>query len=165
MKEGKFSTPTGKIEVYSEALEKVGFDPLPTYLGLRRMSLRTPELLEKHPLILSTGNRNLYYTHGQLRRIKSSKEKNPEQKAEIRLKTSLGYGIKDANDIIKETNTQVVRIRVHVDESVREGIIFVTHGWPRESEGNLLTDTDCREPVMSYPDMESILCAVRNAQK
>ena len=86
--ERTFSTPTRKIELYSEEMAHLGFDPLPTYLEPHRSPLSTPELLEKYPLILSTGNRNLYYTHGQFRGIKALKEKNPEPHAELGPKTA-----------------------------------------------------------------------------
>jgi anaerobic selenocysteine-containing dehydrogenase len=161
MKEGEFSTPTRKIEIYSEALEKVGFDPLPTYLEPRRSPLSSPELLEKYPLILSTGNRNLYYTHGQFRRIKNLIEKNPEPKAEMGPKTAIRYGIKEADEIVIETNRGIVRMKAHVDERVAEGVVLIPHGWPGEANANLLTDAECREPIMGYPDMKSLLCAVR----
>lgn len=163
MKDVKFSTPTKKIEIYSDALEQAGFDPLPTYLEPRRSPLSTPELLGKYPLILSTGNRNLFYTHGQFRDIKSLKEKNPEPRAEIGPKTALQYGVKEKDQIVIETHRGVVRMKAHVDERVAEGVVLVPHGWPREANVNLLTDTECREPIMGYPDMKSLLCAIRKA--
>jgi len=163
MKDAKFSTPSGKIEIYSEALKDVGFDPLPTYLEPRRSPVSSPELLKKYPLILSTGNRNLYYTHGQFRKINSLKRKNPEPKAEIGPKTALQYGVKEGDDIIIETHRGVARMKAHVDERVSEGVVLVPHGWPGESNANLLTDTECREPIMGYPDMKSLLCSIRKA--
>jgi anaerobic selenocysteine-containing dehydrogenase len=163
MKDVKFSTPTKKIEIYSDALEQAGFDPLPTYLEPRRSPLSTPELLGKYPLILSTGNRNLFYTHGQFRDIKSLKEKNPEPRAEIGPKTALQYGVKEKDQIVIETHRGLVRMKAHVDERVAEGVVLVPHGWPREANVNLLTDTECREPIMGYPDMKSLLCAIRKA--
>jgi hypothetical protein len=42
-------------------------------------------------------------------------------------------------------------------------VVLVPHGWPREANANLLTDTECREPIMGYPDMKSLLCAIRKA--
>lgn len=163
MKDGKFSTPTGKIEIYSEALERVGFDPLPTYLEPRRSPISTPDLLRKYPLILSTGNRNLYYTHGQFRRIKPLKDKSPEPKAEIGPKTAVQYGVEEGDDVFIETNRGTVRMKAHVDEKVAEGVVLVPHGCPREANANLLTDAECREPIMGYPDMKSLLCAIRRA--
>jgi len=163
MKDGKFTTPSGKIDIYSEALKKVGFDPLPTYLEPRKSPFSSPELLKKYPLILSTGNRNLYFTHGQFRKISSLMEKNPEPKAEIGPKTAVQYGIKEGDDILIETNRGVARMKVQLEERVSEGVVLVPHGWPRESNANLLTDTECREPIMGYPDMKSLLCSIRKA--
>jgi anaerobic selenocysteine-containing dehydrogenase len=163
MGEGKFSTPTKKIEIYSEALERVGFDPLPTYTEPERSPLSSPRLLEKYPLILSTGYRNLYYTHGQFRRIKSLIEKNPEPGAEIGPQTALQYGIRDGDAILIETNRGTVRMDARVNERISEGVVLVPHGWPREANANLLTDTMCREAIMGYPQMKSLLCAIRKA--
>jgi len=39
----------------------------------------------------------------------------------------------------------------------------VPHGWPGEQNANLLTDTTCREEILGYPDMKSLLCSVRAA--
>jgi anaerobic selenocysteine-containing dehydrogenase len=163
MKDPKFTTPTKKIELYSQALKDVGFDPLPTYLEPQRSPLSTPELLEKYPLVLSTGNRNLYYTHGQFRKVEALKEKNPEAKAEIGPKTAVKYGIKEGNDILIETNRGVVRMKASVDERVADGVVLIPHGWPGEANANILTDTLCREPIMGYPEMKSLLCSIRKA--
>lgn len=162
-KEGQFRTPTGKIEIYSKALEDVGFDPLPTYKEPTRSPLGSPELLEKYPLILNTGNRNFYYTHSQHRMIKSLHDKSPEPKAEIGPKAAEQYGIKEGDDIIIETNRGEVWMKAHVDERVAEGVVLVPHGWPGKANVNLLTDTQIREPIMGYPQMKALLCSVRKA--
>ena len=163
MKETSFSTPTKHIEIYSDALANVGFDPLPTYLEPHRSPLSTPELLEKYPLILSTGNRNRYYTHGQFRKVKSLQEENPQPLAEIGPQTARRFGISDGNNITIETNRGVVRMKARVEERVAEGVVLIPHGWPGEANANLLTDTECREPIMGYPDMKSLLCAIKIA--
>ncbi|NIR15391.1 MAG: molybdopterin oxidoreductase, partial [Desulfobacterales bacterium] len=72
IEEGQFRTPSHKIEIYSEALEQVGFSPLPDYQEPERSPMgAAKEFLDKYPLILSTGNRNYYYTHSQHRDIKA----------------------------------------------------------------------------------------------
>jgi len=164
MKEGMaFSTPTKKIEIYSDALARLGFDPLPTYLEPQRSPISSPELLEKYPLILSTGSRNLYYTHGQFRRVKSLQAKNPEPRVEIGPKTASLYGIKKSDEIIIGTNRGTVKMKAHVDKRVAEGVVFVPHGWPGEANANLLTDTECREPIMGYPEIKALLCSIKKA--
>lgn len=163
IKENEFTTPSRKIEIYSQALKDAGYDPLPTYLEPERSPLSSPELLEKYPLILSTGYRNIYYTHGQFRKVRALVEKNPEPRAEIGPETASKYGIKEGDEIIVETNRGKVRMKAHVDERVAEGVVLLPHGWPGDANVNLLTDVKCREPIMGYPDMKSLLCAIRKA--
>ncbi len=163
MQEGGFPTSSRKFEIYSDVLEKSGFDPLPTYLEPQRSPTSSPELLEKYPLILSTGYRNRYYTHAQFRGIKPLQEKNPEPKAEMGPCTAETYDINDGDIIIIETNRGIARMKVLVNERVAEGVVLVPHGWSKEANANLLTDTTCREPIMGYPEVKALLCAVRKA--
>jgi formate dehydrogenase (coenzyme F420) alpha subunit len=163
MREGGFPTLSRKFEIYSNVLEEIGFDPLPTYLEPQRSPASSPELLEKYPLILSTGNRNRYYTHGQFRRVKSLQEKNPGPEAEMGPQTASIYGITNGDDVIIETNRGSVRMKALVSERVTEGIVLVPHGWPKEANANLLTDTQCREPIMGYPEVKALLCSLSKA--
>jgi anaerobic selenocysteine-containing dehydrogenase len=164
IKEGRFSTPSRKIEIYSDALERAGFNPLPVYLEPHRSPISSPELLEKYPLILSTGNRNLYYTHSQFRGINKLKTKYPEPYLEIGPETAKKYDVKDKDEVIVETNRGSVRMKAHIDDRVAEGVVFVPHGWQGDSNANLLTDVECREPVMGYPELKSLLCRIRKVR-
>ncbi|MBA4395007.1 MAG: molybdopterin oxidoreductase, partial [Desulfobacca sp.] len=156
-----FSTPTRKIELFSDEMAQMGFDPLPVYLEPQRSPLNSPELLERYPLILSTGNRNLYYTHGQFRRIPKLHHQSPEPFAEIGPKTAERFGIQDKDMIQIETHRGSVRMKAQVDERIAEGIVLVPHGWPGEANANLLTDTCLREPIMGYPEVKSLLCSIK----
>jgi len=157
-----FRTPTGKIEIYSETLAEKGFDPLPAYLEPERGPLRGDRnFLEKYPLILSVGNRNLYYTHSQQRQVPALKKIYPGPLAEIGPETAGKFGIENGDLIVVETNTGRVKMEACVDERVAEGIVLIPHGWGGEANGNLLTDVTCREPIMGYPDQKSLQCAIR----
>jgi anaerobic selenocysteine-containing dehydrogenase len=162
--EGHFRTPSGKIEIYSEALERAGFDPLPTFLEPERGPRRGAEdFLERYPLILSVGNRNLYYTHSQHRQVKFLTRRFPEALCELAPGTARKYDIQDGDLTIIETNRGRVKMKARVDERVAEGIVLVPHGWEGEANANLLTDVSCREPIMGYPDQKSLQCCIRRA--
>jgi anaerobic selenocysteine-containing dehydrogenase len=158
-----FSTPSKKIEIYSETFEKAGFDPLPTYREPDQSPLGDPQLFQKYPLILTTGARNLYYTHTQHRNIQGLKEKSPEPYAEIHPKAAEKYGVKDGDSIIVESNRGQIRVKALVTEEMMEGVVSIPHGWPGEANVNLLTDVHCREPIMGYPQMKSQLCSIQKA--
>ena len=162
--EGLFRTPSGKIEIYSETLEQVGFDPLPSYLEPERGPIRGDKTFrEKYPLILSVGNRNLYYTHSQQRQVRALKKIYPEAFTEIGPETAKRFGIKDGDQIVVETNRGQVKMKASVEDRVAEGVVLVPHGWEGDANGNLLTDIHCREPIMGYPDQKSLQCIVRRA--
>ena len=160
----QFRTPSYKIEIYSEALEKAGFNPLPDYQEPERSPMSWgDDNLEKYPLILSTGNRSYYYTHSQHRNIQALKEEHPEPMSEMGPETAQRFGISDGDDIEIETNRGHVKMKAHVEDRVAEGIVFVPHGWPGEANANLLTDAQCRECILGYPDMKSLMCTIRKA--
>jgi anaerobic selenocysteine-containing dehydrogenase len=163
--EGDFKTPTGKIEIYSQAVADVGFDPLPTYLEPNK----TPqgklwdELGERYPLILSCGQRNIFYTNSQMHHLKSIQEQSPRPLAEIGPETAAQYGITDGQEVIVESDRGEARMWASVSDRVMEGVVLVPHGWHNEGNCNLLTDCQDREPIMGYPTWKSILCTVRAA--
>ena len=68
--ESGFSTPSGKVEIWSSILEKNGYDPLPTYREPVESPLSTPDLARRYPLVLTTGVRTISYTHSQHRNLK-----------------------------------------------------------------------------------------------
>ncbi len=158
-------TPSGKIEIYSEAMARAGADPLPVYLEPERSPLSAPpELKQRYPLILTTGHRNYYYTHSQFRGIRRLTQHSPEPYAEIGPETAARWGLRDGDLAEIETDRGRVRMRVRVDPRVAEGVVFVPHGWEGDQNANLLTDTRCREPIFGYPQMKALLCAVRRAR-
>jgi len=162
--EGHWRTPSGKIELYSETLKEVGFDPLPIHLEPERGPRRGGDRWQKkYPLILSTGSRNLYYTHGQQRQSRTLSRLSPHPLAEIGPATAARFGVEDGDWINIETNRGRVRMKAKVDGTVAEGVVLAPHGWSEEANANLLTDVSCREPIMGYPDMKSLQCAIRKA--
>ncbi|WP_025324084.1 molybdopterin-containing oxidoreductase family protein [Deferrisoma camini] len=155
-------TPSGKIEIYSEAMACAGAAPLPVYLEPERSPLGAPpELRQRYPLILTTGHRNYYYTHSQFRGIRRLVQHSPEPYAEIGPETAALQGLRDGDLAEIETDRGRVRMRVRVDPRVAEGVVFVPHGWEGDRNANRLTDARCREPIFGYPQMKALLCAVR----
>jgi anaerobic selenocysteine-containing dehydrogenase len=160
--DGFFRTPSKKIEIYSDALEQAGFDPLPSYLEPERGPVRGDKAFrEKYPLILSVGNRNLYYTHSQHHQVEALRKLSPDPLAEIGPDTAAKHSLVDGDPVVIETNRGEVKMKARVDERVAEGVVLVPHGWGGEANANLLTDLTCREPIMGYPDQKSLQCIIR----
>lgn len=159
---GTFKTPTGKIEIYSQALADVGFDPLPTY----REPEKSPQgslwgvLGDRFPLILSTGQRDIHYTNSQMHHLRSMQELSPYPRAEMGSETAAAFGVRHEGEIYLETDRGRARMRAWVDGRVAEGVVLVPHGWGGEANCNLMTDCMNREPIMGYPAWKSALCSI-----
>jgi formate dehydrogenase (coenzyme F420) alpha subunit len=158
-----FSTPSKKIEIYSDTFAKAGFDPLPTYREPDQSPLGRSQLNARYPLILTTGARILYFTHGQHRNIQNLKEHCPQPVADIHPETARKYGVSEGDLIVVESNRGKISVRASLTPDMMEGVVSIPHGWPRDANVNLLTDVHCREPIMGYPQMKSQLCSIRKA--
>jgi anaerobic selenocysteine-containing dehydrogenase len=85
----------------------------------------------------------------------------PEPMAEISPATAKQFGVQNGDPVVVETNRGQVRMKAGVDDRVADGVVLVPHGWGGEANANLLTDVQCREPIMGYPDMKSLQCSIR----
>ena len=161
--DGTFKTPSNKIEIYSDAMQQAGFDPLPTYLEPVKSPLsKKYKDARKYPLILGTGNRSYYYTHSQHRNINALNEQDPQPLAELSRNTAKDFGINQGDDVSVSTDRGTVFMKASVVDCVADGIVFVPHGWSGQANANLLTDAKCREPILGYPDMKSLMCAIKS---
>lgn len=162
--ENTFKTPSGKIEIYSSTLAEYGFDPLPSYQEPAHSPKRSDkEFVNKYPLILSTGNRTLYYTHAQHRNVHALQEQSPYPLVEISPKTAEAFGIQNGDEVFVQTHMGQIRMQAKVEDRVMDNVVLLTHGWPGEANANFLVDAKCREPIMGYPDMKSLMCSLHKA--
>ncbi len=166
LNERSFATPSRKIEIYSEALERVGLNPLPTYLEPEKspQGTRWEEPGEKYPLVLSTGTRFIHYNGSQMHNVASMQKLDPFPRAELGPQTAATYCVTHHDDVIIATDRGWIKMKVDVSDRTMEGVVLVPHGWPREANCNRLTDAKCREPIMGYPQWKGLLCSIRKAE-
>ena len=155
-----FRTPSEKVELYSETLEKFGFDPIPTHKEPTYSPISTPELAKEYPLILTTGARILEYTHTQMRNIPKLRAKAPDPIAELHPSTGIKYGITDGETAIIETKKGSIRIKVKHSEDVLPNVISIPHGWA-QANVNVLTDINACDPITGYPELKALLCKIK----
>jgi len=158
--QGRYGTPSGKIEIYSETLAENGYDPLPCYIEPSQSPVSTPDLAEKFPLILTTGARNPAYTHTQFRNIPSLRKQAPEPLAEMNPETAAKYGIKEGDMVAVSTVKGEITMRATTTKDLHAGIVSIPHGWT-EANSNVLTQLEPRDPITGYTEMKALLCAIR----
>jgi anaerobic selenocysteine-containing dehydrogenase len=160
--QGKYRTPSGKIELYSETLAENGYDPIPHHVEPSKSPVSTPEIYKKYPVILTTGSRIPEYTHTQLRGIPTMEKTAPEPIAEIHPETAGKYGISDGDIMIVETKKGQIKIKAKTVEGLAPGVLSIPHGWA-EANSNDLTELEPRDPVTGYTEMKSLLCRISKA--
>jgi anaerobic selenocysteine-containing dehydrogenase len=157
---GKFRTPSGKIEIFSETLVENGYDPLPVHIEPSQSPVSTPELARKYPLILTTGARDLEYTHTQFRNVPTLRKAAPEPIAEIHPDTAEKYGIADGEVVAIETRKSGIRMKVRMTEDLAPQVVSIPHGWS-EANANRLTELEPRDPVTGYTQLKALLCRIK----
>ena len=121
----RFHTPSGKIELYCEALREVG-QALPVYLE----PLETPldPAGKKYPLAYIQGH-SQYRTHSMFANVSSLLALNPEPVVEINPIDAAARGISD-NDLVTVFNDRGrTTLKARVTEGVRPQVVNISEGW------------------------------------
>jgi len=124
-----FNTPSGKVELYSTELERLGLDTLPIYKEPPESPLSTPELLETYPLVGSTAPRSQAYFHSQYRQIPWLRHIHPEPRVTIHPQTAEKYGIADGDRVWIESPRGKCKQRAHLSIGTDPRVVLGEYGW------------------------------------
>jgi len=175
-----FGTPTGKVELYSTVLEKLGYDPLPSHVEPPETVVSNPELANEYPLTLITGGKIREFFHSEWRQIESVRNHHPEPLVQIHSETASELGIREGDWVWIETLRGKVRQKAKLFDGMDKNVVHAEHGWwfpelPGEEpwlhglwESNinvLMTDEldYCSSALGSWP-LRTALCKVYRAK-
>jgi anaerobic selenocysteine-containing dehydrogenase len=171
-----YGTPSGKIELYSEAMRQLGLDPVPDYHELAESPVSRPDLAERFPLILVTGNRinasYLSFTHN----MPSLQRKVAENRVELHPDTARERGIADADPVIVSSPRGEIRLKAKLNPKVDPRVLVVPYGWGHHYDAswrlanaapganvNILTNHKVIDKMSGMPDYKTALCQVVKA--
>jgi anaerobic selenocysteine-containing dehydrogenase len=154
-----FKTPTGKVEIHSERLKSLGYDPFP----IREDVLQPIQESDAFPLSLSTGGNLLPYLHWQYRYIPGLRKMAPDPVFEIHPSTALRWGIWDGEMADVQTVNGGIRLKAHVTLGIRPDTIHIPQGWV-EANANELTSGKGADPISGFPNLKSLRCRVRKIE-
>lgn len=168
-----FSTPSGKVELFSAAFAEHGHAPLPVFEEPAESPRRTPDLAAEYPLVLTNAKRP-QYLHSQHRAIPAIRKTAPAPTAELHPETAAAYGIAHGAWVTIETPRGRMRAQAEVTSSIVPGTVCANHGWwdgcddlglaPMDPFGeggsnlNLLVHADLRDPISGALPHRSSLC-------
>jgi len=173
-----FSTPTGKVELYSTIFEAMGVDPLPVFQEPPESPVRTPELYEKFPFIY-THYRIHGFMHSEGRQIRRQRQLAPEPYLQIHPERAAALGIREGDWVYLETPKSAgkarLKYRAQLLPEMHPDVVAGPHGWwfpekgdPEhgafESNINALVTLDPPfDPIVGVPQVRAILCRVWKA--
>jgi anaerobic selenocysteine-containing dehydrogenase len=168
-----FQTPTGRIEVFSQALRDVGQDPLPRFV--EPAASPASQTARKFPLVL-TSAKVVHYCHGQHRHVRSLRRRSPDPEVSLHPKTAELRGISESDWVEIRTEKGRVRMRARFDPGLDPRVVAAQYGWwqandalglpgydPLSAVGanynNLVSDRES-DPISGSTGLRSQLCEV-----
>jgi anaerobic selenocysteine-containing dehydrogenase len=170
-----FSTPTRKVELYSEVLLDAGYPPLPEFEEPRVSARSRPDLAERFPLILTT-TKSTVFCESQHRNLPSLRRLARDPEVELHSIAAGARGIAAGEWVRIETPHGSVRARARINDSLDPATVCAQHGWwqacaelgapgydPFSGDGanvNLIIGTDALDPISGSVPHRAYVCEV-----
>lgn len=168
-----FKTESGKVELTSSYLEKLGYDPLPDYREPPESPVSQPELARQFPLILTTGGRTRYFFCSEYLQIPSLRKRNPDPIVEIHPQTAAKHNIKNGDWVTIETQRGSIQQKAKLTDGIHQEVINAQYGWwyPEDetpdhgvwkSNANVLTSmAPPYDPAIGTYQLRALLCRIK----
>jgi anaerobic selenocysteine-containing dehydrogenase len=173
-----FTTPTRKIELYSETMLEHGYPPLPEYQEPLVGPLSRPDLVERFPLILTCAKHTLF-CESQHRALPSLRRHALDPEVELHSSAAAKRGIAPGDWVHIETPEGSVRARAKMNDTLEPNVVCGQHGWwqacseigapaydpfgPEGANLNLIIGNEAIDPVSGSVPHRAYLCQIRRA--
>jgi len=129
--DGRFPTPSGRCEFYSERLEAQGLDPLPGYVAPYESAASAPELAQRFPLaIISPPARN--FLNSTFVNVRSLRDAEGEPRLEIHPVDAAERGIADGELVTVFNERGSLQLKARVTDRARPGVVVALSVWWRK---------------------------------
>ena len=140
-----FRTPTGLVELYSQALAEHGYPALPTFAEPPLSPRSRPDLSSEYPLVLTCA-KSLRYCESQHRQIAELRRAAPDPQVEVHPDTAATRGITAGDWVRISTPNGAVRARARLNAGLDPGVVCAQHGWWQGCDELDLPPSDPFEP-------------------
>lgn len=153
-----FATFSGKVELVSSLLARLGYDPMPEYEEPEWSPVRSPALAEQYPLILTTGASSPYFYRSHQRMLDKMRRRHPWPRVQIHPDTARALGISSGKWAWVETPVGRVRQQAELFDGVDPRVVHADALWwyPERSaeDPSLFGVWDCTINAIVPDDLE-----------
>jgi len=157
-KKHAYRTPSGKIEIYSERLQKMGFSPVPRWEEVTKMN----DLSEEYPLLLSNAKEEAYMLTG-FKGIASIRMMRPDPAVEMSPDTARKFGLKEGEWVCIETEQGKIEQKLFFNANLDHRVVLASFGWwfpERSEEEYAWRDSNINVLVKDGPDYDPSVGAI-----
>mgnify|MGYP005946499175 CR=1 FL=1 len=154
LKEGP-RTPTGKLELYSEAVAKYrdrGLDPLPVYADSDDRA--DPE---EYPFVFCTGARLPNAVHTRVHKCSWPRALRQDASVDLHPEDAARLGVKQGDWVEIATAVNRIRVKANVTQLTQPGEVHMYHGY-EEANVNGLIHADHLDPYTGFPGYKQFRC-------
>jgi anaerobic selenocysteine-containing dehydrogenase len=126
--DGKFLTPSGKCEFYSERLAQMGFDPLPTYIPPYESPERDPEIMAQWPLTLISSPAH-QFLNSSFVNVDALRRSVGKPEGIIHPDDAKPRGITTGDEIEIRNGRGAFKVIARVDDGIRRGVVWAPSVW------------------------------------
>lgn len=129
--DGRFFTPSGKVELYSRQLEEMGLDPLPGWEPDVESREADPERAARYPLQLVSAAAH-HFLNSSFANLPTLRRLHGDPTLEIHAHDAAARGIRDGDWVEVANDRGAFLARARVGETVPPGVVFSpTLWWPQ----------------------------------
>ena len=122
-----FPTPSGKVELVSSVMEKMGRPPLPVYTEPPVST--ASDMVEEYPYILMTGNKIMPFFHSEGRQIPSLRRLRPEPRVSVNPELAQLKNFVEGDTISVITPWGRSKFILHIDDGLQPDVVHAEHAW------------------------------------
>jgi anaerobic selenocysteine-containing dehydrogenase len=124
-----FATFSGKVELASSVLEKLGYEPLPEYEEPTWSPVRSPELAKEYPLVLTSGASSAYFYRSHHKMLDKMRRQHPYPFLQIHPETARELGVSEGDWVYVETPLGRVKEKAQLFDGVHPQVVHADALW------------------------------------
>jgi len=141
---GCFPTASGKVELHSEQLARLGIDPLPSWTPAHESVHGDADLRARFPLSCLTSKRHQRFLNSSYAELAAHTDAEGEPTMEIAALDAAERGVVDGDQVRVWNDRGSMTLRARISDRVRSSVVSVPFGWPLAASGgvgcNVLTN-------------------------